>query len=151
MNASTQDTVLTNDLRWSAGEGCSTIDCGFGKILIEGTVLRVENQVGRQALDGLAALVDREGSSAIAKADGDFVAIIVTDQDHYAFKSFTSQYQIYYREADGAAANRLGFFFDPSNARWDEHYFARHVLLVPGYQFLSTETPLREHQKGTSR
>ena len=86
----------------------------------------------------------------MAKAEGDFVAIIVTDHDIYAFKSFTSQYQVYYRESDGAVANRLGFFFDPSSSRWNEHYFARHVLLVPGYQFLSTETPLEERQKGSS-
>ena len=108
----------------------------MGTILIEGAVFRVENEVGRPALDRLAALIDREGPSALAKADGDFVAIIVTDQGTYAFKSFTSQYQIYYRERDGAVANRLGFFFDPSSAGWNEHYFARHVLLVPGYQFL---------------
>jgi asparagine synthase (glutamine-hydrolysing) len=142
MNASSQDTTLVTESRWSADRDCSTIDCGFGKILIEGTVFRVENQVGRHALDRLAILIDREGPSAMAKADGDFVAIVVTDHDTYAFKSFTSQYQVYYRESDGAVANRLGFFFDPSSSRWNEDYFARHVLIVPGYQFLSTETPL---------
>lgn len=142
MNASSQDTTPAAESRWSADPDCNTIDCGLGKILIEGTVFRVENQIGRHALDRLAALIDREGPSAMAKADGDFVAILVTDRDNYAFKSFTSQYQVYYRESDGAVANRLCFFFDPSSARWSEHYFARHVLLVPGYQFLSTETPL---------
>jgi asparagine synthase (glutamine-hydrolysing) len=142
MNASSQDTTPAAESRWSTDPDCSTIDCGLGKILIEGTVFRVENLIGRHALDRLAALIDREGPSAMAKADGDFVAILVTDHANYAFKSFTSQYQIYYRESDRAIANRLGFFFDPSNARWNEHYFARHVLLVPGYQFLSAETPL---------
>ncbi len=130
--------------RWSAARDCSTVDCTLGTILIEGAVFRVENQAGRRALDHLAALIDRDGPSAIVRADGDFVAIIVTDQDTYAFKSFTSQYQIYYRERDGAVANRLGFFFEPSSTRWNEHYFARHVLLVPGYQFLSAETPLAD-------
>ena len=133
--------------RWSADRGCCTVDCSFGKILIEGAIFEVENQREPLALDRLAALIDREGPSAIARASGDFVAIIVTDQDTYAFKSFTSQYQIYYRESDGTVANRLGFFFEPSSAKWNEHYFARHVLLVPGYQFLSTETPL----EGVSR
>src|SRR6478609_5470685 len=104
----------TANARWSADRDCRTVECGLGTILIEGAVFRVENEVGRPALDRLAALVDREGPSALAKADGDFVAIIVTDQGTYAFKSFTSQYQIYYRERDGAVANRLGFFFDPS-------------------------------------
>jgi asparagine synthase (glutamine-hydrolysing) len=141
MNATSQD-GLAAEARWNADRDCSTIECGVGKILIEGTVFRVENQVGRHALDRLAALIDREGPAAIAKADGDFVAMLVTDHANYAFKSFTSQYQIYYRESDRAVANRLGFFFDPSTAHWNEHYFARHVLLVPGYQFLSTETPL---------
>ncbi len=142
MNASSQDTTLAAESRWRADRDCITIDYGFGKILIEGAIFRVENQVGRHALDRLAALIDREGPSAMAKVDGDFVAILVTDQDIYAFKSFTSQYQLYYRERDGAVANRLRFFFDPSNARWNEHYFSRHVLLVPGYQVLSAETPL---------
>ena len=142
MNASSQDSILAAEARWSADRDCRTIDCGFGKILIEGTVFRVENRVGRDALDRLAALVDREGPSAMARAEGDFVAIIVTDRDNYAFKSFTSQYQVYYRESDGAVANRLCFFFDPTSSRWNEDYFARHVLLVPGHQFLSAETPL---------
>ena len=128
--------------RWSADRGCCTVDCSFGKILIEGAIFHVENQRGRDALVRLATLIDREGPSALARATGDFVAIIATDQDTYAFKSFTSQYQLYYRGSDGAVANRLGFFFDPSSARWNQHYFARHVLLVPGYQFLSAETPL---------
>ncbi|MDO9563418.1 MAG: asparagine synthase-related protein [Bradyrhizobium sp.] len=127
---------------WRVDRNCHAVDCARGTILIEGAVFRVENQVGRRALDHLAALIDREGPASIARAEGDFVAIIATDQDTFAFKSFTSQYQIYYRESDGKVANRLGFFFDASNASWNQHYFARHVLLVPGYQFLSTETPL---------
>ena len=142
MNACSQDAVLAAEARWSADLDCSTVDCSLGKILIEGVVFQVENQRGRHALDHLAALLDREGPSATAKAVGDFVAVIVTDHDNYAVKSFTSQYQIYYRESDGAVSNRLGFFYDPSSASWNQHYFARHVLLVPGYQFLSTETPL---------
>ena len=130
--------------RWSADRTCSTIDCNLGTILLEGAIWRIEGRIGRRALDHLAALIDRDGPSALAKAEGDFVAIVVTDRDTYAFKSFTSQYQIYYRERDGAVANRLGFFFNAASSRWNEHYFARHVLLVPGYQFLSTETPLAD-------
>jgi asparagine synthase (glutamine-hydrolysing) len=127
---------------WNAGPDCSTVDCKFGKILIEGAILRVENQTGRRALDRLAALIERDGPSAMASAQGDFVAIVAADHAVYGFKSFTSQYQLYYRTSDGAVANRLGFFFDSSHARWNEHYFARHVLMVPGNQFLSAETPL---------
>ena len=90
------------ETRWSADRGCCTLDCAFGKILIEGAIFHVENQRGRQALDRLAALIDRDGPSAIARAEGDFVAIVVTDRETYAFKSFTSQYQIYYREREMA-------------------------------------------------
>src|SRR4051794_10663441 len=115
MNASTQDTVPAAEARWSADPRCRTVDWGHGKILIEGTVFRIEDRDGPHALDHLAALIEREGPSAMAKAEGDFVAIVVTEQDIYAFKSFTSQYQLYYRERDGAVANRLGFFFDPSS------------------------------------
>jgi asparagine synthase (glutamine-hydrolysing) len=134
----------TAGARWSADRDGITLDCASGTILIEGAVFRVENQIGHAALDRLAALIDREGPPAIAKADGDFVAIIVTDRETWAFKSFTSQYQLYYRERDGLVANRLGVFFEAASSRWNEHYFARHVLLVPGYQFLSMETPLAE-------
>lgn len=115
--------------------------------MIEGAIFGVDGEQGPAALARLAGRIDREGPSALAAAEGDFVALIAADDAIYAFKSFTSQYQLYYREADGAVANRLGFFFDAANARWNEDYFARHVLIVPGYQFLSRETPLADVER----
>lgn len=114
-----------------------------GTILIEGIVQRVEGRIGGAALSRLVELIERDGPSAIAGADGDFVALIRSRDHIHAFKSFTSQYQIYYREADGLIANRLYPFRDAVTPDWNEDYFARHVLIVPGYQFLSRETPIK--------
>jgi asparagine synthase (glutamine-hydrolysing) len=125
---------------WSSDQACWIIRCHAGTILIEGTVLGVDGRDGREALYRLAEHIEREGPSAFAGAEGDFVALMLAGNETHAFKSFTSQYQLYYRD-DGLIANRLAAFFD-ANSGWNEDYFARHVLLVPGYQFLSRETPL---------
>ena len=130
--------------QWGAHQDCTVINCSLGKIFIEGGVFRVDRRIGRDALVRLAELVDCDGPSALARVEGDFVALIATDDVIYAFKSFTSQYQLYYREADGAVANRLSHFLDVAPPRWNEDYFARHVLIVPGYQFMSAETPLSD-------
>lgn len=127
-------------VEWSREQTCWVIRCRAGKILIEGTVFRIDGREGREALRRLAEHIDREGPAAFSKAEGDFVALMLADDETHAFKSFTSQYQLYYRD-DGTIANRLAAFFD-ANSALDEDYFARHVLLVPGYQFLSRETPL---------
>ena len=127
-------------VEWNAAQSCWTVECRSGKILIEGTVFRIDDRHGREALCRLAEHIDRDGPAALSRAEGDFVALMTAGRTAYAFKSFTSQYQIYYRQ-DGTIANRLGVFLDASSG-WNEDYFARHVLLVPGYQFLSDETPL---------
>lgn len=129
-------------LQWSADPPCLAIDCRSGQILIEGGIFRVDGRRGRPALERLAELIDAEGPAAIAKAEGDFVALVVAGGVTYAFKSFTSQYQLYYDPSTGAVANRLACFFDAGTTRWNEDYFARHVLIVAGYQFMSRETPL---------
>jgi asparagine synthase (glutamine-hydrolysing) len=143
MNARPENTgsdEMPVSVEWSREQACWVIHCRTGKILIEGTVFRIDDREGREALHRLAEHIEREGPSAFARAEGDFVALMLADDEAHAFKSFTSQYQLYYRD-DGTIANRLGAFFDASSA-WNEDYFARHVLLVPGYQFLSRETPL---------
>lgn len=114
-----------------------------GTILIEGVVLRVDGAIGPGALERLAELVDRDGPAALAQAEGDFVALVKGRDAIHAFKSFTSQFQIYYREADGLVSNRLFPFWREAGEEWNEDYFARHVLIVPGYQFLSRETPVK--------
>jgi asparagine synthase (glutamine-hydrolysing) len=119
------------------------LPCREGTLSIEGIVQRVDADIGATALRRLIELIDKEGPPALARVEGDFVALLQTRDGIHAFKSLTSQYQIYYREVDGLAANRLFVFWDDATERWNEDYFARHVLIVPGYQFLSRETPIR--------
>lgn len=114
-----------------------------GTILIEGIVQRVEDHIGPAALERLVEIVDRDGPSALSRVEGDFVALVQSSEGIHAFKSFTSQFQIYYREADRLVANRLFVFWEDATSEWNEDYFARHVLIVPGYQFLSRETAVR--------
>lgn len=114
-----------------------------GTILIEGIVQRADGQIGPAALQRLVELVERDGPPAIARVEGDFVALVRSRDGIHAFKSFTSQFQIYYREADRLVANRLFAFWEAATCEWNEDYFARHVLIVPGYQFLSAETAIK--------
>ena len=113
-----------------------------GTILIEGVILRVDQLTGARALMRLVEIIDQDGPGAISRVEGDFVALIKAPDALHAFKSFTSQFQLYYREREGRISNRL-FPFWRSGAEWNEDYFARHVLIVPGYQFMSRETPIR--------
>lgn len=115
-----------------------------GTILIEGIIQRVEGALGPGALQRLVDIVDREGPAALARVEGDFVALVRARGSLHLFKSFTSQFQIYYREADRLVANRLFVLWDAATGRWGQDYFARHVLIVPGYQFLSRETPVKD-------
>lgn len=139
-----KESASSAPMQWNAQPDCLSIPSQLGTILIEGGIFRVDDRTGPNALQRLAELVDREGPSALGRAEGDFVALIVAQDRAYAFKSFTSQYQLYYREADGAVANRLARFLRPTETAWNEDYFARHVLIVPGYQCMSTETPLED-------
>jgi asparagine synthase (glutamine-hydrolysing) len=114
-----------------------------GTIQIEGVILRVGNATGASALTRLVELVEQEGPAALARVEGDFVALIKTPVALQAYKSFTSQFQLYYREDDGGVSNRLSVFWKTGESAWNEDYFARHVLIVPGYQFISRETPIK--------
>jgi len=131
------------------GAGCASSSTEIslkwrkGTILIEGIVQRVDGCIGPAALQRLVEIVDRDGPSALSVVEGDFVALVQSRDGLHAFKSFTSQFQIYYREADLSVANRLFAFWDEATGEWNEDYFARHVLIVPGYQFLSRETPVQ--------
>lgn len=119
------------------------LPCREGMLSLEGIVQRVDGQTGAAALQCLVELIDREGLTVLARVEGDFVALFEARDGVHAFKSFTSQYQVYYREADGLVSNRLFAFWDGATGQWDEDYFARHVLIVPGYQFLSRDTPIK--------
>lgn len=120
------------------------LPCREGTLSLEGIVQRVGGETGAAALQRLVELIDSEGPTALARVEGDFVALFQARDRIHAFKSFTSQYQIYYREADGLVSNRLFAFWNDAMGRWDEDYFARHVLIVPGYQFLSRDTPIKD-------
>jgi asparagine synthase (glutamine-hydrolysing) len=112
-----------------------------GRLLIEGVVFRLGD---RRPANPEAALLDRlgcKGPEAFAEATGDFVACYVTPDTVHAFKSFTSQHQLYFSRQQFSIANRLTSFMvgDPA---LDEDYFARHTLIVPGLQFHGRSTPL---------
>ncbi len=132
-----------NDARPATLSEAIVLPCRDGTLSLEGIVQRVDTDIGAAALRRLVEIIDRDGPAALARVEGDFVALFQARDGVHAFKSFTSQYQIYYREADGLAANRLFAFQDGAAGEWNEDYFARHVLIVPGYQFLSRETPIR--------
>ena len=131
-----------NDAQSAIASGCVVLSCREGALSVEGIVQRVDGEIGAAALRRLVELVDRDGPAALARVEGDFVALLQAREGIHAFKSFTSQFQIYYRETDRLVANRLWMFWDAAAGAWNEDYFARHVLIVPGYQFLSRETPI---------
>lgn len=114
-----------------------------GTISIEGIIQRVEGIIGPEALQRLVQILDRDGPAALARVEGDFVALVRAHKSLHAFKSFTSQFQIYYRETDRLMSNRLFVFWNAATGQWNEDYFARHVLIVPGYQSLSQETAIK--------
>lgn len=131
-------------IRLVADADCTEVTCRSGKIAIEGVIFQAGRAEGPGALELMADMIDAEGPSALAKIEGDFVAVIAAGDMLHAYKSFTSQYQLYYREDVRRFSNRLADFYAPDETRWDEHYFARHVCLIPGYQFLSRDTPLAD-------
>lgn len=136
-------TPSEKDIRSAALSAAVLLPCREGTLSVEGVVQRVDGEIGAAALRRLVEIVDRDGPAALGRVEGDFVALLSSRDTVHAFKSFTSQYQIYYREADHFVANRLYAFWDAAG-KWNEDYFARHVLIVPGYQVLSRETPIED-------
>ena len=117
-----------------------------GTLFIEGRLLSLGAAKGRHALPALIQQLNAQGPQVLAQAQGDFVALITTADEIYAFKSFTSQYQLYYRPEDGLVSNRLHTFWEPDLV-WDQTYFFKHVLGTPGYQSISVQTPLAGVQR----
>lgn len=90
----------------------------------------------------LTRFLDR-GPASLRSIDGDFVACFVTPDRVRLFKSFTSQYQLYYRERDRAISNRLVYLATgEALIPFDEDYFVAHTLIVPGMQFHMGRTPI---------
>src|SRR5512147_3086499 len=86
------------------------VTAGDATLLVEGAIFRID---GQRVADPYRALLDRlrtKGVEAFADATGDFVACFVTPEATHAFKSLTSQYQLYVRERDALVSNRLVLF-----------------------------------------
>ena len=127
---------------WLHTPGIRAVADAHRALIGEGALFRV---AGRRSPDPQAALFEQlaeRGPDAFAEVDGDFVACYVTRDASFAFKSFTSQYQLYLRARDGLASNRLFLLADDAGPVLDEDYFARHTLIVPGMQFHMRGTPL---------
>ncbi|MFW8565639.1 asparagine synthase-related protein [Orrella sp. 11846] len=146
MNDVHVNTERTDSLTSPVNSTCSTQRWRDGTVFVEGIIQRVGDLTGLQAREALIQVLDRDGPSGLAQVQGDFVAIIETAHEIYAYKSLTSQFQIFYRERDRVVANRLYTFWDEDSV-WNQDYFARHCFIVPGHQCLSVETPLVDVQR----
>lgn len=117
---------------------------GVNRLFLEGHVYRLSNTSERLAADVAAASVlealEERGPEAFADMVGDFVACAIVGGRTYAFKSFTSQYQLFV--AGERVANRLAPLAGPAPS-FDEGYFARHVRMVPGLRWSARRTPIR--------
>ncbi len=115
-----------------------------GALFIEGPVFRLsagEPHLGAEPGRAVLERVRLRGPEALAELVGDFVACLTSKDATYAFKSFTSQYQLYLHER--TLSNRLVRVVGSRAITLDHDYFVRHVLLVPGMQFHMRRTPLR--------
>ncbi|AWB32742.1 asparagine synthase-related protein [Orrella marina] len=120
---------------------CTTLKWRAGIVFIEGIIQRVQGDTGQKALENLISMLDASGPAALADVQGDFVALVRSEGAIHAFKSFTSQFQLFYRPKDRLVSNRLYPLWD-SDSEWNPAYFARHCFIVPGYQFMSAESPI---------
>lgn len=117
---------------------------GEDALFLDGLVFRLSAAEARIDGDPARAMLARlkeRGPSAFADIVGDFVACAVIGGRVHAFKSFTSQYQLYVNER--VVSNRLAPVVAADDIAFDEGYFARHVLLVPGMRFHLARTPIR--------
>jgi hypothetical protein len=133
---------------WHCTHSIQSIHNPQYQLLVEGALFRINAKVCLHPLASLLEAITKQGLGALADVTGDFVAIVVSRNDIYAFKSFTSQYQLYIDKAKRLVSNRLVDFvnLDASNASvaFDEDYFAQHTLIVPGIQFHGIATHSQE-------
>jgi asparagine synthase (glutamine-hydrolysing) len=117
------------------------------QLLVEGAIFRISGIKSEHPLIDLLAEISIKGPEALANVTGDFVAILISHNTIYAFKSFTSQYQLYVDQSRKLISNRLVDFAIENTPNdvivFDESYFARHTLIVPGMQFHGVATPLK--------
>lgn len=116
---------------------------GNDAVFVDGLVFRLsvsEPRIEGDPATAMLARVKERGTAALAEMVGDFVVCVVLGGEVHAFKSFTSQYQLYIHGR--VVSNRLAAVVT-GDIDLDEGYFARHVLLVPGMQFHMDRTPVR--------
>ena len=128
---------------WQHTSGIRAVARAPLALIVEGQIFRIDGRRVDSPLPALLERLDAEGPDCLARVDGDFVACYVTPQTTWAFKSFTSQHQLYLRRDDGLLSNRMLAFTGVPGWRFDEDYFARHTLIVPGMQFHHRGTPLQ--------
>jgi asparagine synthase (glutamine-hydrolysing) len=121
------------------------------RLLLEGAVFCVGSKKVEHPLSKILTEISTHGPEVLAEVTGDFVAIVISRNTIYAFKSFTSQYQLYIDQTQRLISNRMvDFAIDTGPAgeiEFDEDYFARHTLIVPGIQFHGVATPLRNVER----
>jgi asparagine synthase (glutamine-hydrolysing) len=116
------------------------------QLLVEGALFRIDGNKVEHPLTCLLDEISHKGPEALADVTGDFVAIVLSANTIYIFKSFTSQYQLYVDQSNKLVSNRLIDFVNQAQSNdidLDEDYFARHTLIVPGMQFHGAATPLK--------
>ena len=129
--------------RWRAGPDTRQAADAQGVLLVEGAIFRINRQRVAAPEQALLARLRERGLGAFTEVTGDFVACYVTREAVHGFKSLTGQHQLYYREEPALFCNRLfPFHAGQPGAQWDEEYFGRHTLIVPGSQFHAECTPL---------
>jgi asparagine synthase (glutamine-hydrolysing) len=131
---------------WAATKGFEPVRDDRGALFLDGVVFRLsrdEPHLGNGVGPALLARVRERGPEALAEVVGDFVAVVTTGDEVHAWKSFTSQYQLYVDVEGARIANRLAAAVGARAPAFDEAYFARHVLLVPGLPFHMERTPIQ--------
>ncbi len=144
--ASTREVFLVQagtSPRWRAGAGTQQAASEQGVLLVEGAIFRINGQRHARPAQVLLERLRERGTGAFCEVTGDFVACYVTREGVHGFKSLTGQHQLYYGEGQGLFCNRLFPFHAATPVpEWDEEYFGRHTLIVPGSQFHAECTPL---------
>lgn len=131
------------DRQWQAAAGVQQAARADGVLLVEGPLFRIRGQRHAAPVQALLDRLRELGPEAFSEVTGDFVACYITADAVHAFKSLTSQHQIYFSERAGLFCNRLfPFHVSQPGTEWDEEYFGRHTLIVPGSQFHAECTPL---------
>ncbi len=121
------------------------------QLLLEGAIFCIGDKKVAQPLANLLQEISSKGPEVLVEVTGDFVAIVISHKTIYAYKSFTSQYQLYIDQTQRLISNRMiDFAINTSSTtdiELDEDYFTRHTLIVPGMQFHGVVTPIKNVER----